>query len=123
MGKMRQRDGGPGLRTTGNVPELRGRSDSDQHFRSAASVHTHAAAVPQQSLQFGFPGRRPEDSAADLLPTCGQVRHRFVDRGHFARFPGGRTFPGEILKSIQRFWMVGGCFTPRDVHSNVHIAH
>lgn len=71
VGQMRQRDGRAGLRATGDVPELRGRENSDQHVGPAAAVHTHpAAAAP---LQFGSSGQRLEDSAADLLPTCGQV--------------------------------------------------
>jgi len=69
---MRQRDGRTGLRATGNVPELCGRQNRDQHFGSTTAVHTQQAAAAL--LQFGSPGRRLDDSAADLLPTCGQVR-------------------------------------------------
>lgn len=74
MGQVRQRDRRTGLRAAGNFPELRGRQDSDQHVGPAAAVHTQSAAAVLLLRRIGSPGQRPEDSAADLLPTCGQVR-------------------------------------------------
>jgi len=72
VGKMRQRNGRTGLRAAGDVSELRGRSDSDQHVGPAATVHTQPASAIL--LRLGTARRRLADSAADLLPTCGQVR-------------------------------------------------
>lgn len=69
---MRQRDRGTGLRAARDVPELRGRADSDQHFGVAATVHTQPASTPQ--LQPGSAGWRPQGRAAGLLPAGGQVR-------------------------------------------------
>lgn len=42
---MRQRDRRTRLRAAGNVPELCGRPDSDQHVGPTAAVHTQPTAT------------------------------------------------------------------------------
>lgn len=94
------------MRATGNVPELCGHPDSDQHVRSTTSVHTQSTAVPLQPLQFGSQGRRPEDSAADLLPTCGQVRRARARVPLPIRQPRPAT---RLPRAASNYYGQGGC--------------